>query len=111
MRKYFWLVSIDGYGQFIAEDTVERILGKSQRLRGMHVVHVSFTFYGRRCGRIALIGNPARPQPRNPSRLATDPEQPGFFQRYEEDSPRLAGRRDQPHGSKERDLRDGDLAR
>jgi trehalose synthase len=25
---------------------VERIMGKSQRLRGMHVVHVSSTFYG-----------------------------------------------------------------
>jgi trehalose synthase len=46
MRKHSWLVNIEDYAPLIGEDAAERIMRKAQRLRGMHVLHVSSTFYG-----------------------------------------------------------------
>jgi trehalose synthase len=46
MKRHSWLVNIEDYAPLIGEETVERIMRKAQRLRGMYVVHVSSTFYG-----------------------------------------------------------------
>ncbi len=46
MKKHSWLVNIEDYAPLVGGDTVERIVRKAQRLSGMHVLHVSFTFYG-----------------------------------------------------------------
>ncbi|HXG52793.1 MAG TPA: glycosyltransferase [candidate division Zixibacteria bacterium] len=46
MKKRSWLVNIEDYAPLIGEEAVERTMRKAQRLRGMHVVHVSSTFYG-----------------------------------------------------------------
>lgn len=46
MKKHSWLVNIEHYAPLIGEDSVERIMRKAQRLRGLRVVHVSSTFYG-----------------------------------------------------------------
>jgi trehalose synthase len=46
MRKHSWLVNIEDYAPLIGEDAAERIMRKAQRLRDMHVLHVSSTFYG-----------------------------------------------------------------
>ena len=46
MKKHSWLVNIEDYAPLIAEDAAERIMRKAQQLRGMHVLHVSSTFYG-----------------------------------------------------------------
>lgn len=46
MKKYTWMVDIDDYAPLIGEETLERILHKSHRLRGLRVLHLSSTFYG-----------------------------------------------------------------
>lgn len=46
MKKYSWMVDIDDYAPLIEEETMERILHKSHRLRGLRVLHLSSTFYG-----------------------------------------------------------------
>ncbi len=45
MRKHSWLVAIEDYAPLIGDDAAERIMRKGQRLRDMHVLHVSSTFY------------------------------------------------------------------
>jgi len=39
-------VSVEGYQQLIGAETTERILRKAERLRDLHVVNVSSTYYG-----------------------------------------------------------------
>src|SRR3970040_1358956 len=46
MKKYTWMVDIDDYAPLIGEETLERLLHKSHRLRGLRVLHLSSTFYG-----------------------------------------------------------------
>jgi len=46
MKTHSWLVNIEDYVPLIGEEAAERIARKAQRLRGMHVLHVSSTFYG-----------------------------------------------------------------
>jgi len=40
MKKYTWMVDIDDYAPLIGEETLERILHKSHRLRGLRVLHL-----------------------------------------------------------------------
>jgi len=46
MRKHSWRVSVEDYAPLIGAETVERIVRKAQRLRGLRVVNISSTFYG-----------------------------------------------------------------
>jgi trehalose synthase len=46
MKKYSWRVSIEDYAPLIGAESVERIIRKAQRLRGLRVVNISSTFYG-----------------------------------------------------------------
>ncbi|HEU4341120.1 MAG TPA: glycosyltransferase [Candidatus Binatia bacterium] len=46
MKKRSWLVNIEDYAPLVGTDTVERIIRKAQRLRGLRVVNISSTFYG-----------------------------------------------------------------
>jgi hypothetical protein len=40
------LHSLDNYAPLVGAATVERILNKAERLRTLHAVHISSTFYG-----------------------------------------------------------------
>jgi len=42
----FNLTSVEGYEPLVGAETVERILGKAERLRDLHVVNVNSTYYG-----------------------------------------------------------------
>jgi trehalose synthase len=79
MRKHSWLVNIEDYAPLIGEDAVERIMRKAQRLRDMHVLHVSSTFYGGGVAELLSSETLLARQPGNSRGLAADPRQPGFF--------------------------------
>jgi Ran GTPase-activating protein (RanGAP) involved in mRNA processing and transport len=52
MRKTAHLIDIDDYRPLIGEESVERIVRKAKRLRGLKVVNISSTFTAvawRRC--------------------------------------------------------------
>jgi trehalose synthase len=46
MKKHSWLVNVEDYAPLIGAETVERIIRKAQRLRGLRVVNISSTLYG-----------------------------------------------------------------
>jgi trehalose synthase len=46
MKKHSWLVNMEDYAPLVGAETVERIIRKAQRLRGLRVVNISSTFYG-----------------------------------------------------------------
>ncbi len=43
---FFRLTSVEDYEPLVGVETVERLLRKAERLRDLHVVHVSSTYYG-----------------------------------------------------------------
>jgi trehalose synthase len=46
MEKFFWPLRIERYEELIGPAAVERIMLKAKRLKDLHVVNVSSTFYG-----------------------------------------------------------------
>ncbi|MCJ2186254.1 glycosyltransferase [Novosphingobium beihaiensis] len=42
----FSLPRVEDYEQFIGSETVERILGKAEKLRDLHVININSTYYG-----------------------------------------------------------------
>jgi len=46
MEENHKIVKVEDYEEFVDAKTIERVLGKADRLRDLHVVHVNSTYYG-----------------------------------------------------------------
>jgi trehalose synthase len=85
------LHSLDNYAPLIGAATVERILNKAERLRTLHAVHISSTFYG---GGVTEILTPLTLMmecPGHRNRLAHDPGDAGILQLHQEAPQHSAG--------------------
>lgn len=46
MEEHYEIVTVEDYEKYVGAKTVDRIMGKAEKVRDFHVVHINSTYYG-----------------------------------------------------------------